>query len=176
RRDPRRDLPRRALVPSPPALPRDGRVGAAVLDSMDRIWTLGARRRGGVAKAPRGRGSGGVSGAARGVGHREPAHVEESGEVEKEERQRRPEAGARERQHGPREVGAERELEEHVGAYRRSIALAAPPVPPRLEPELWRPVEGPRAAEESLEDRARVVDRESDPQRHHERNPTEPRE
>src|SRR6185436_19594632 len=59
---------------------------------------------------------------------------------------------------------------------RRSIALAAPPVPPRLEPELWRPVEGPRAAEESLEDRARVVDRESDPQRHHERNPPEPRE
>src|SRR5205823_10848019 len=96
--------------------------------------------------------------------------VEEADLEQYEERQRAVDLIRERVEHRPREVEAERELDERLNRDRLTVLLAHPLVGVGLDAVLRRARELAFLAEERFEHRARVVDRQADADRHQERD------
>src|SRR5690606_27079250 len=97
------------------------------------------------------------------------ADVEEAGHEEDEERDARPRADVRGEADRADEVEAERELEDAVEVLAGLVLLLRPALAVGGHAVLRRADELDVVPEHALDDGARVVEREPDPERHHQR-------
>src|SRR5262245_60753162 len=107
---------------------------------------------------------------------RDETGVEESDLEEHQERERAVDLVGERIENRGGEIQAERELDERLNRDRLVVLLADPFVGGTLDLVLRRPCELRLPVEQRFEDRARVVDRQADADRHQERQVLEPRD